>query len=163
MVNVTVTAYQDTVGTYPSGCDKSVSGASTVLGTDKVLMYPLLAGCQGDDDSYMTLLHIADPILGELWIDETEESFADKIAAAAGGPAGGGGLYINSIIGNAGQPPAGLTVTYTSLIGATLDALSVRGVVQDVTGRLNNATGTINLTDLGGVAVTDLVTAEYHY
>jgi len=164
MPYITSTSYKDVFGLYPDGCSTAVSTEAEILLREKVELYDIPPACNENPQPYKWLLKVNDPVKGVLWIDETEESFNAKVVEAYCCPGGGGGSpFINSVIGTPGNPPAGLTVTYTVLIGATLSYLSVRGLDTNPDGRLDDVTGTIDLTDIGGVADGDYIHAEYNY
>lgn len=82
-----VTVYKDEAAIYPSGCTKSVSSDSVVYAVEKVAMTDYPIACNQNPADYMMLLKIVDPQYGILWIDDTAQSFADKIGDASGGSA----------------------------------------------------------------------------
>lgn len=125
MVNVNVTVYKDESAIYPSGCSRSVSSESQVFSVEKVEMtdYPL--GCDENPAEYKMLLKIVDPNSGILWIDDTAQSFADKIAAAISGSAGAPPTFQFTIGDGGANTPANGATQYVNADLASATKLKV--------------------------------------
>ena len=106
-----------------SGCATAVSSESTVYQVEKVYLSDAPVGCDENPHSYMWLLKIQDPRLGIIWIDETAQSFADKIGQASGGAS----VALPHVLFVVGQPggPADLATQYVNTNFASATSLKV--------------------------------------
>lgn len=161
-VNVITTVYKDQFSTYQNGCQMAVSSDSMVFQVEKVELIdsPLL--CNTTPHPYLNLLKIIDPQYGIMWIDETAQSFADKIGQASASSADRT-RSITVTIGDPGAPAAGMIIIVPQLINAAavLDVELDSTVAQDIP--FTAATGALDFTGIGGVGNGSVLTVLYNY
>jgi hypothetical protein len=162
-VNVLTQVYKDQFSVYASpGCPMAVSSDSMVFQVEKVELIdsPLL--CNTTPHPYLNLLKIVDPQYGIMWIDETAQSFADKIGQASSGTASTT-RSITVTIGDPGMPVAGMVIIVPELVNAAavLDVELDSTVAQNIP--FTASTGALDFTGIGGVGNGSVLTVLYNF
>ena len=118
MAAVIVQMYKDSGGfVYPSGCEKAVDVSSEIFNVERVYteIQENSNNCIDNSPAYLNCLKIKDPVLGAIWIGDTEISFTNKINVALGI---GAIITLTLLVGT--DIPAGNYLVATYLHGARI-------------------------------------------
>lgn len=153
------TVYKDQRGVCVAGYSKSIPTDSFIIGIENVLMNQLSRKYCPEtiqDNPQKSLLHLLVPMLGDIWIGETEASWQQKVNAAQASNPRITRTY-EFLVGT--DIPAGLTLSSPLIKNVQVQVIVIDGVpsiLQDIPytavdpGNSNN--GLLDFTSVGGLS-----------
>lgn len=161
MSSISVTVFKDSVGFHLGGVTRILNEPVTSLGYGTAYQYDSdidMVGCGSDEaQPGAVYLKVFTPETGVLWVNETEESLANKLYFCCGGSSTAGGVPPIVVSLNSDSP----TYQNPLLVGADPQLYVDLGGVR-IYPSFNPTTGTLDYSANGGFGAGQILTVIYN-